>query len=126
MPIQLELIENDHILLIRIAGDWKPQDIPPAKENVRKIFTQATNTVHAVVDLKGVSVSLPLLQASQQVIGGEPLPNSGQIAVVGVSFMMRMIAEPILKLAGGGDELTFFNSLDEAKNHLRRVIAKER
>jgi hypothetical protein len=58
--------------------------------------------------------------ASHQVIGGEPLPNTGQIAIVGVPRMIRLVAEPILRATGNADPITFFGTLDEAKTHLRR------
>jgi hypothetical protein len=38
--------------------------------------------------------------------------------------MMRMVAEPILRLSGNADTLAFFGSVDEAKTHLRRHFAK--
>jgi hypothetical protein len=125
MPIKMELIENDHILHIQVQDPWNAADIPVAKEECRSFFQQANHTLHAVVDLRRAAITVPLLSASQQVIGGEPFPNSGQIAVIGVAWMMRMVAEPILRLSGNADTLAFFGSIDEAKTHLRRIIAKE-
>ncbi len=126
MPINLDLIENERILLIQITGDWKTADIAPAKEKTRHLFEQAQGTLYALVDLRQAAVNLPLLTASKQEIAGEPLHNSGQIAVVGVSRMMRMLGEPILRLAGSGDDIAFFNTLEEAKAYLRRLISEEK
>ena len=125
MPINLELIENGHILLFQVDGAWTSEEIVAGKEKVRRIFQEAHTTVHALVDLRRARVNVPLLMASQQVIGGEALPNSGQIAVVGVSWMMRSLAEPILLLAGAAGTVAFFDTLDEAKTYLRRFIDQE-
>ncbi len=122
MPINLELIENGHILWFHIEGAWKPEDIAPAKEKTRNIFQQAPHTVHALVDLSSAQVNVPLLMASHQVIGGEPLPNTGKIAIVGVPRMIRMVAEPILRATGNADPITFFSTIEEAKTYLRRHI----
>lgn len=125
MPINLELIENTHILHFQVDGSWTPEEIVASKERVRRIFQESRHTLHALVDLRRAKVSVPLLMASQQVIGGEPLPNSGQITVVGVSWLMRGLAEPILRLAGGAETVSFFDTMDEAKAYLRRFIERE-
>jgi hypothetical protein len=125
MPIKMELIENDHILHFQIEDPWTATDIPIAKEQARNFFQQAQQTLHALVDLRRAAITVPLLTASQQVIGGEPFPNSGQIAVIGVNRLMRMIAEPILRLSGEAEKLAFFGTIDEAKTYLRRYIAKK-
>src|SRR5260370_23474003 len=98
MPINLELIENGHILLFQVDGAWTPEEIVAGKEKVRRIFQEARHTIHALVDLRKARVSVPLLMASRQAIGGEPLPNSGQISVIGVAWVMRTLAEPIPRL----------------------------
>ncbi len=123
MPIHLNLIENGWILHFQIERTWTPDEILAAKKDTRRIFEQATHPVHALADLRQAAVNVALLQASSQVIGGEPLPNSGQIAVVGVSWMLRMIATPLLSLAVGNDPVTFFDSYDEAVRFLKRYIS---
>jgi len=122
MAISLEQIENGHILWFRIEGAWKADDIATAKEQTRRIFTEAKHPVHALVDLRRASVNLPLLTATQQVIGGEPLPNTGQIAIVGVPRLIRMLAEPILRAASSGEPISFFNTFEEAQKYLGRFI----
>jgi hypothetical protein len=122
MPISLELIDNGHILWFRIEGAWKTEDIAPAKEQTRGKFEEAKHPVHALVDLRRASVNLPLLMATQQVIGGEPLPNTGQIAIVGVPRMIRMLAEPILRATASGEPISFFGTFEEAKRYLERFI----
>jgi len=122
MPIHLELIENGWILLFQVERTWTTDEILTAKAETRHIFETAQHPIHALVDLHQATVNVALLQASHQVIGGDPLPNPGQIAVVGVSRMMRLIAAPILALAGGSETLTFLDGLDEAKHYLRRYI----
>ena len=124
MPINLELIENGHILWFQIAGAWKTEEILPAKEKTRRIFQEAPHTVHALADLSKATINMSLLLASQQVIGGEPLPNTGQIAVVGVSWMLRMVAEPVLR-AASRDPISFFDTTDQAKSYLRKYIPKQ-
>jgi hypothetical protein len=122
MPIDLELIENGHVLWFQIEAAWKPEDILPAKEKTRHIFQRARHTVHALVDLRRAQVNVPLLMASQQVIGGEPLPNTGQIAIVGVPKMFRIVAEPILRATGNAEPITFFDTIEEAKTYLHRYF----
>jgi hypothetical protein len=122
MPINLELIDNGYILWFQIEGAWKPEDIAPAKEKTWQIFQQARHTVHALVDLSHAQVNVPLLMATNQVIGGEPLPNTGQIAIVGVPRMIRLVAEPILRATGNADPITFFGAIEEAKAYLHRHI----
>jgi hypothetical protein len=124
MPINLELIEDGHILWFQIEGVWRSEEILPAKEKTRRIFKQAPHTVHALVDLRRATVNMSLLMASQQVIGGEPLPNAGQIAIVGVSRLMQMLTEPILR-AASNDPISFFDSPEEARSYLRRYIRKK-
>jgi hypothetical protein len=126
VPINLDLIENGHILWFKMEGSWSPQEIVQAKEKTRAIFTQAKNPVHAMIDLRGASFNMSLITASQQVIGGDPLPNAGQIAVVGVPRLMRMMVEPLLRMSNSSDPITFFNSIDEAKTYLQRQIASKR
>ena len=121
MPITLELIENNHILWFKVEGDWKPEEIIPAKEKTRQIFQAATQRVHSLLDLRKASVNMSLITASQQIIGGEPLPNAGNIAVVGVPWMMRMLVEPILRIANSGDPIRFFDNFEDAKKHLLRL-----
>ncbi len=122
MPINLELIENGHILLFQVQGAWKPEEIIPAKQKTQQIFKAATHLIHPLLDLHGATVNMALINASQQVIGGEPLPNVGQIAVVGVPRLMRMLVEPILRVTNPNDPITFFNTPEEAKTFLRRHI----
>ena len=122
MPINLELIEDGYILWFRIEGSWEPREVAPVKEKTQRTFKEAKHTIHALVDLERASVNLPLLKATQQLIGGEQLPNTGHIAIVGVPRMIRMVAEPILR-ATSKEPISFFGSLEEAKNFLRRQIA---
>jgi hypothetical protein len=122
MPINLELVEEGCILWFQIEGAWKNEDITLAKEKTRCIFQQAQHPVHALVDLQHAAVNLPLLMASQQVIGGEPLPNAGQIAIVGVPRLIRMVAEPILRASSSGEPITFFDTLEQARSYLRRYL----
>src|SRR6267143_374346 len=99
MPIKLELIEDGHILWFQIDGAWTSAEIADAKEKTQRVFRDAQHTIHALVDLRRAKVNVPLLMASRQVIGGELLPNAGQIEVIGVSSLLRMVAEPILRMA---------------------------
>jgi hypothetical protein len=122
MPIQIEVIENGRIMHLQVTDPWKPADILPAKEKTREIFTAAKNTVHALVDLRRAAITMNLISASQQVIGGDPLPNAGQIAVVGINPLMQMMARPILKLSGSGDTVSFFDSVESAKKHLSKYF----
>jgi hypothetical protein len=123
VPINLDLIENGHVLWFKMEGSWKPEEILQAKEKTRSIFKQATHPIHAIVDLRGASFNMSLVTASQQVIGGEPLPNAGQITVIGVPWLMRMMVEPLLRVSNSNDPVTFFNTIDEAKAFLKRHIA---
>src|SRR5258707_1534047 len=123
MPIKLELIENGWILHFQVERTWTNNEILAAKAETPRIYAAAQHPVHALADLRQVSVNLALLQASSQVMGGDLLPNAGQVAVVGVSWMMRMVATPFLTLAVGSEAPRFFDSLDEAKRYLRRYIS---
>ena len=125
MPINLELIENSHIVWFRVDGSWQSDDILKVKADAHRVFSEAPNTLHALVDLRNAKVNLALIQATQQIIGGEPLPNSGQIAVVGVARLMRMLVEPILRVIST-DPISFFDNIDDAQKHLRRYIAQEK
>src|SRR5258708_11258721 len=122
MPMNVELIENGHILWFQIDGSWKPEDIAPAKEKTQRIFRAAQHRVHPMIDLSHASVNLPLLKASNEVLGGEALPNVGQIAVVGVPLLIRIVAEPILRASGNNDPLNFFNNVEDARRFLRKHI----
>ena len=122
MPINMELIDGGNVLWVQINGDWKPEDIAPAKEQTQRIFKQAQHPIHSLVDLRHASVNIPLIRASQQVIGGEALPNAGQIAVVGVPWLIRAVAEPILRASNPNDPISFFNSIEDAQKHLRRFF----
>jgi hypothetical protein len=124
MPINIQLIEDGHVLLFQVDKSWNPDEIPAAKEKSRSIFKQAQHTIHALVDLTQASVSLKLIMASQQVIGGEPFPNAGQIVIVGVSKMLQMLAKPALVATGNADTISFFDNVESAKQHLRRYIAQ--
>ncbi len=63
-----------------------------------------------------------VITASQQVIAGDPLPNSDQIAVVGVPGWMRVLVEQLLRVTGNTDPITFFSSFEGAKMFLRGHI----
>ncbi len=125
MPISVELIDDGHILWFRIEGAWKTEEIAPAKEKTQRIFRHARQPIHALLDLRHASVNLPLIMASQQVIGGEPLPNTGQIAIVGVPRMIRIVAEPILRATASEEPISFFNTLEDAKAYLHRYIDEQ-
>ncbi len=122
MPINLDLIDNGHILWFQVTGAWKTDEIRPAKEKTQLIFRQAHHPIQALLDLRGAKVNMALIKASQEVIGGEPLPNSGQIAVVGVPGWMRVLVEQLLRVTGNTDPITFFNSFEDAKTFLRDYI----
>ncbi len=122
MPINLELIDNGHILWFQVAGAWSTDEIRPAKDKTRQIFQQAHHPIHALLDLRSARVNMALITASQQVIGGDPLPNSGQIAVVGVPGWMRVLVEQLLRVTGNTDPITFFNNFEDAKTFLRGHI----
>ncbi len=119
MPINLELIDNGHILWFQVAGAWSTDEIRPAKEKTRHIFQEAQHPIHALLDLRNAKVNMALITASQEVIAGDPLPNSGQIAVVGVPGWMRVLVQQLLRVTGNTDPITFFNSFEDAKTFLR-------
>jgi hypothetical protein len=125
MPINLELIENGYIVWFRVEGSWNDNDIFTAKKEAHRVFSQAEHIVHALVDLRRASVNMALIRATQQIIGGEPLPNSGQIAVVGVARLMRMLVEPILRVIST-DPITFFDTIEDAKKYLRKHIPQDK
>ncbi len=125
MPINLELIDNGHILWFQVTGAWKTDEIRPAKEKTRHIFQQAQHPIHALLDLRSAKVNMALITASQQVLGGEPLPNTGQIAVVGVPGWMRVLVEQLLRVTNNTDPITFFNSFEDAKTFLRGYISSD-
>ncbi len=122
MPIKLELIEEGHILWFQIDGTWTSTEIADAKEKTQRVYREAQHTIHALVDLRHAQVNVPLLMASRQVIGGELLPNAGQIAIIGVSRMLRMVAEPILRMADSTGSVIFFGTIEEAKAYLKQLI----
>ncbi|HLY28077.1 MAG TPA: hypothetical protein VKQ72_17155 [Aggregatilineales bacterium] len=122
MPINLQMIENDWILHFQVEKTWTPEEILTAKADTRRLFEASQHPVHALVDLRDAAVNLALLQASSQVIGGDMLPNAGRVAVVGVSWLMRTLAAPLLVLAVGSDAPSFFDDIEEAKRYLRRYI----
>ncbi|HVO42721.1 MAG TPA: hypothetical protein VMT34_08865 [Aggregatilineales bacterium] len=126
MPIRIDQIENGHIVRFVIDDPWSADEIPEAKETARALFRQARHTVHALADLRHAAMSMALVMAAQQVIGGEPFPNAGQIAVVGISSLMRFMAAPILRLSGGADTVSFFDTSEQAVQYLRRCIETER
>src|SRR5258706_715776 len=107
MPIHQELIEDGNILLFRIEGSWEPQDVAPVKAKTQRTFKEAKHTIHALVDLERASVNLPLLKATQQLIGGEQLPHTRHNAIVRVHRLIRMVAEPILR-ATSKEPISFF------------------
>jgi hypothetical protein len=125
MAIKLELIEEGYVIWFKIEGVWETEDIAPAKEKTASIFKQADHTVHALVDLRNAKVNVPLLMASRQVIGGEALPNAGKIAVIGVSKLLRMVSEPILKMADTSGSVAFFNTIEDAVKFLKQYIPGE-
>ena len=121
MPILIDLIENGHVVQYTVSDPWSPSEILPAKEQSHVIFGKAQHKLHVIADLRGASLNLGLLNAVQQVIGGEPLPNSGEVVVLGIGRMMRMIASPILKIAAGSDPVSFFDTQQEALTYLRKL-----
>ncbi|MBX3081487.1 MAG: hypothetical protein KF716_07600 [Anaerolineae bacterium] len=121
MPILIDLIENDHVVQYTVTEPWSPSEILPAKAKSHEIFGAAAHTLHVLVDLRKATFNLSLINAAQQVIGGEHLPNSGEIVVVGIGKMLRMIATPILKVAAGSDPVSFFDSPHEALTYLRKL-----
>src|SRR5260221_14309599 len=125
MPIKLELIENGYIVWFHVEGTWNSDDISTAKTDAHRVFSQAHHTIHALVDLRRATVNMALIRATQQIIGGEPLPNSGQIAVVGVARLMRMLVEPILRVIST-DPITFFDTIEDAKKYLRQHIPQDK
>lgn len=122
MPITIRLIENGHIVHYAVTEPWTVAEILPIKAQSEAIFRSATHTLHALADLRGATMNLGLIQAAQQMMGGEQLPNSGEIAVVGVSRMIRMIAAPILNMVAGDNPVSFFDDVPQATAYLRRLI----
>lgn len=122
MPITINLIEDGHIVHYTVSDPWTTDEILPAKAHSHEVFGGARHTLHALADLRGAAMNLGLIQAAQQMMGGEPLPNSGEIAVVGVSRLIRMVAAPILTLVAGDNPVSFFDTVPDATAYLRRKI----
>jgi hypothetical protein len=121
MPILIDLIENGHVVQYTVTEPWSPSEILPAKAKSHEIFGAAKHKLHVLVDIRKASMNLAVVNAAQQVIGGEQLPNSGEIVVLGVGKMLRMVAAPILKIAAGSDPVTFFDTTQEALTYLRKL-----
>ena len=124
MPVTLELRENDRVLYYTFIDTWEvseltalyPQSMAYLHNASRKLYTLAVFPCRA----RPIPSGLLTLRYGPD----WSHPNGGQIAVVGASALLRTFANFTFRLRGF-EKTRFFDTEEEAWNHLRKLIADE-
>jgi hypothetical protein len=123
MPINIEVIENGRIIRCIYQSPWGTQDQAEFNKRAAAHYGRSAHKVHMLMDARHVGTPPP---GSLAFRSHAPLthPNSGVIAVVGGSTLMKTLAETVLRLRHS-NKARFFNTEEEAMTYLRQVIAEE-
>lgn len=122
MPIELDILENGHVLRYLMTDPWTIEDYEPILERDIMHRESVNHKVHNLTIAKLRTVPAGALRARNAPTFNHP--TAGHLAMVGAPQLVRSFTEIVLKLAHY-ERVKFFDTEEEALEHLRGVIRAE-
>jgi hypothetical protein len=124
MPVTINFIEDGHIIHIVIGDPWKVSEIIAIYPLVEAALNKVHYKIHTLADVSKTRQTPSNIFKTRLASANYSHSNTGIIAVVGASPMIKVFAETLFWLARY-DRARFFTTYDDALNHIREVIAGE-
>lgn len=122
MPVELDIIENGHILHYYITDPWTYEDYEPHLEREIQHRESVDHKVHNLLNARVRTVPTGALK-----VRSSPTFNhrtAGHVAIIGTSQIVRGFTQTIIRLANY-DRLKFFDSEEQGLEYLRSIIQSE-
>jgi hypothetical protein len=122
MPVQLDILENGHVLRYNLSDPWTYEDYEPILERDIAHRESVDHKVHNLTIAKIRTVPTGALRARSN-----PAFNhrtAGHLLMIGAPHVVRMFTEAVLKLTHF-ERIKFFDSEEEGMAFLRHVIESE-
>ena len=124
MPGTVTLEENGYLLHYIYSDPWTITEMERVNAESLAFYNAAKHKLHVLVDMRG-SKNAPTGMMRARNNPDLKHPNSGKIAVVGVTPLIRNVGEALLKLAHF-NRAAFFDEMEPALEYLRAEIAKDK
>src|SRR5215467_10874218 len=112
MPVTLNLIEDGHIIHITITDPWKTSEITTLYPLVEATLNKAHYKIHTLADVSQTKQAPGNIFKSRLANANYSHPNTGVIAIVGASPVVKVMAETLFWLARY-ERARFFATYDE-------------
>ncbi len=122
MTVQLELIENGHVLHYVFTDPVDMRELEAFNRQEKEYYDVVTHRIHSLVDIRQMT-HVPQGALHVRIRPNLTHKNSGHLVLVGASTLIRMLAETATRLAHFG-HIEFFSEIDPAWAYLRDLIAK--
>jgi hypothetical protein len=123
MPAQVTLEQDGYLLHYVFSDPWTIAEMERVNTESLGYYNAAKHKLHVLVDMRG-SKNAPTGMMRARNNPDLKHPNSGKIAVVGVTPLIRNVGEALLKLAHF-NRAAFFDDMEAALEYLRKEIANE-
>ncbi|MCS6872347.1 MAG: hypothetical protein RML95_03295 [Anaerolineae bacterium] len=123
MPVTQELIENGRILQATFVDPWTIDEVFSLYPEQECIYNSASQPIHILIDVRQATrATYHAVRASDAPVLRHPM--CGNIAIVGATFLVRIVCEAIFKVARF-NRVVFFDTYEEGLAFLRARIAQE-
>lgn len=124
MPITSELQENGHVWFIKFVDPWSISELEAVYAAERRYRDSSQFALHVLINVNEMRHIPPRLLSMARRSPTFTHPKRGELAIVGTTSFARAIAEAVMLLTHTS-KIRFFNTDEEARMHLRQIIARD-
>jgi hypothetical protein len=123
LPATVELREDGHVIYFMVTEPWTLDDLIAVNQKAAIWVEYADHTVHLLGNAERIE-QMPDGIMSIHRVAPVSHPNSGYVAIVGASALVKSFTIDVLRLANFS-RLKFFDEEDSAWAFLRDTIEQE-
>jgi hypothetical protein len=124
MPITTELQENGHVWFIKFVDPWTISELESIYSIERQYRDSSQFRLHVLIDVCETRYIPPRLLGMARRAPAFTHPKRSELAIVGASSLARRLVEAVMLLTHT-TSIKFFNTDEEARVHLRQIIARD-
>lgn len=123
MPVELEFILDQRVLVYQISDPFEIEELMEAYDQEKAFRDSMPHVVHSIVDMSGLT-KIPRSWLTAKAGPGFSHPRSGIIMLVGLTPGLKLILQVILRITKY-PRLRYFDKRDEAEAFVRKLLAEE-